>query len=161
MKAMKGKHFLHLQHGVGKVEGVRELSFGGQPSASYVQLFFPRDDLTVTVLEKDLTELVRNLVTAEEAKVLLKQVSEWKARPESSWKTRSNANQAALDSGDPLEYGKVAKNLAQLESEGSLRPCDKNHFNRSLDLLTEELSCALDKSQRQTRKLIDQAISTG
>ena len=73
-------------------------------------------------------------------------------------KARANANQAALDSGDPFKYVKVAKDLAKLESDGALRLCDREHFNRSVDLLTEELACALNKSQRQARKLIDQAI---
>lgn len=124
-----------------------------------MQMYFARDQLTVTVLESDLSGVVRDLITAEQAKDLLGQVKAWKSKPESKWKVRANANQAALDSGDPFRYVKVAKNLAQLDNEGTLRLCDKQHFNQSLNLLTEELAAALKKSPQQARKLIDQAIS--
>ena len=159
MNISKGNHFLHLQHGIGKVQSIQERSFYGCPEASYVQMYFARDQLTVTVLESDLSGVVRDLITAEQAKDLLGQVKAWKGKPESKWKVRANANQAALDSGDPFRYVKVAKALAQLDNEGTLRLCDKQHFNQSLDLLTEELAAALKKSPQQARKLIDQAIS--
>ncbi len=160
MNVARGNRFLHLQHGIGRVQSVEERSFYGSPSARYVQIYFKRDDLTVTVLEKDFPETVRKLISAGEARELLDVLTEWNGKPSTKWKARANANQAALDSGDPFEYVKVAKSLAQLESEGALRLCDREHLNLSMDLLTEELACALDKSQRQVRKLIDRAIAT-
>ena len=160
MQINKGNHFLHLQHGIGKVQSVKERSFYGSPSARYVQMYFPREDLTVTVLEKDLPDQVRSLISAKEAKDLLDTMKAWDGKPSTKWKARANASQAALDSGNPFEYVKVAKGLAQLECEGALRLCDREHFNRSMDLLTEELACALGKTQTQARKLIDQAIGS-
>ena len=159
MEVTKGNRFLHLQHGIGRVQSIEERSFYGSPSARYVQIHFERDDLTVTVLEKDFPDVVRKLISATEAKKLLDELEAWKGKPSTKWKSRANANQAALDSGDPFEYVKVAKGLAQLETQGSLRMSDREHYNLSMDLLTEELACALGKSERQARRMIDKAIS--
>jgi CarD family transcriptional regulator len=154
-----GDHFLHMQHGVGKVQSVEERSLYGSPSARYVQIHFARDDLTVTMLEKDLPETLRELVSEKEARQLLDVMKSCDSRPSSNWKTRANANQAALDSGDPFEYARVAKGLAQFQSDGELRLSDRQHFNRSLELLTEELACTLSKSTNQARRLIEKAIA--
>lgn len=158
MTISKGNHFLHLQHGVGKVEFIGEKSFYGSPAARYVEMYFSRDDLTVTVLEKDLPDIARKLISAEEALQLLEELKAFKGKASTQWKARANANQAALDSGDPSQYIKVAKSLSALDAEGSLRQSDREHYSRSLGLLTEELACALGKTRPQTRKLIDKAI---
>lgn len=155
----KGDRFLHLQHGVGLVRSVEERSLYGCPAARYVEMHFARDDLTVTMLEKDLPETVRKLVSAGEARELLDAMKSCDSKLSTNWKARANANQAALDSGDPFEYAKVAKGLAKFQSDGALRLCDRQHFNQSLDLLTEELACTLSKSTRQARKLIEKAIA--
>lgn len=158
MNFRTGEHVLHPQHGVGRIESINRRSFCGHAPASYVQLYFERDELLMTLLEDDLPGTVRGLISSEEARQLLAQISTWKGKPATQWKTRANAHQAAIDSGDPFEYFKVLKGLAHLENGGSLRLCDREHLNKSLNLLIEEFACALKKSPRQARKLINQAV---
>ena len=145
----KGEHVLHPQHGIGKIESIRKLSICGHAPASYAQLYFERDELTMTMLEENLPEAVRRVISPEEANDLLEQLSAWNGKSTRQWKARANAHQNALDSGNPFEYAKVLKSLAQIENEGPLRTSDREHFNRSLYLLTEELACALKKSLSQ------------
>jgi RNA polymerase-interacting CarD/CdnL/TRCF family regulator len=158
MDIRKDEHVLHAQHGVGKITSIRNRSFSGHAPATYVQLYFKRDELTMTVLQDDLPAVVRGLISSEQAEELLGQINAWNGKPETQWKARANAHQAAIDSGDPFEYSKVVKGLAQLESGGALRSCDREHLSKSLGLLTEELSCALNKSPQQVRRMLTQAI---
>lgn len=158
MVMQKGDHVLHPQHGIGKIESISKLSISGHAPASYAQLYFERDDLTMTLLEENLPGSVRSVVSPGVAKDILDQLNSWNGKTTSQWKARANAHQAAIESGDPFEYAKVLKGLAQLGIEGPLRTSDRVHFNRSLHLLTEELACALKKSPRQVSKLIDQAV---
>ena len=160
MDMRKGEHVLHAQHGIGKIESIRDCSFGGQAPASYAQLYFERDGLTMTMLEVDLPSVVRRVISPDEAEDLLDQLSAWNGKSAAQWKARANAHQAAIDSGDPFEYVKVLKGLTHLESQGTLRTCDREHLNRSLYLIREELACALNKSPRQVGKLIDRAIGS-
>jgi RNA polymerase-interacting CarD/CdnL/TRCF family regulator len=154
----QGEHVHHPQHGIGKVQSIRKRSFYGHEPARYAQLYFERDALTLTLLEKDLSETIRCLITAVEAKELLQKIEAWDGKPKAQWKARADAHQAAIDGGDPFECGKVLKGLSQMEAEGTLRPRDRAHLNRSQELLTEELSRALKKSRAQVLKLIDEAI---
>jgi len=154
----KGEQVLHAQHGVGRITSIRNRSFSGHAPASYVKVYFERDKLTMMVLEDDLRLIVRGLITNQEARELLVRITDWKGKPESQWKARAEANQAAIDSGDPFEYVKVLKELAQLESKGELGLCDREHLRRSLCLLTEEISSSLKKSPQRVHKLLTQAI---
>jgi CarD family transcriptional regulator len=154
----KGEHVFHTQHGVGKITSIHDHSFSGHVAACYVNLYFRRDELTMTVLEKNLQSVVRDLISLDEAEELLGQIRAWNGKPEAKWKARADANQAALDSGDPFEYAKVLAGLALLESDGALRLRDREHVNRSLRLLTEELACVLKKSPKQVRKLLSREI---
>ena len=158
MGMRKGEHVLHPQHGIGKIESICELSIGGHAPARYAELYFERDKLTMTMLEESLPEVVRRVISSKEAEDLLDQMSSWNGQCASQWKARANAHQAAIDSGDPFEYVKVLKGLAQLDNAGPLRTCDRQHFNESLTLLTEELACALNKSPSQVTELIHQAV---
>ncbi|NNJ66171.1 MAG: hypothetical protein HKP16_11410 [Xanthomonadales bacterium] len=158
MDISKGDHVLHPQHGVGEIRSISDRSFSGHPEARYVQLYFKRNELTMTVLEEDLFGLVRSLISTDDARELLSQVNAWDGKPEAQWKARANANQAALDSGDPFEYVKVLKGLAHLETGGALRSGDRQHLSQSLGLLTEELACALKKTPGEVRKLLSKAI---
>jgi len=54
----------------------------------------------------------------------------------------------------------VLKGLNNLEDDGPLRPRDKAHLSQSMELLTEELSHALNKRPAQTRKLINAAVAS-
>ena len=135
------------------------MSFSGRDSATYAQLYFKRSDLTLTLLKKDLNTTVRNLISAKEAKKVLDQLKTWNGKVNDQWKARADASQAAIDSGNPLEYAKVFKGLSMLERESSLRAQDKSALVQSLNLLTEELARSLDKTPAQARKIIIQAVS--
>jgi len=106
-----------------------------------------------------MSETIRNLISTEEAHDLLDQISEWNGKAKPARKARADTHQAAIDGGDPFECAKVLKGLNHLEDDGPLRPRDKAHLTQSLDLLTEELSHALNKRPAQTRKLINAAVA--
>ena len=149
-----GASIHHPQHGIGKVKNVRERSFGGCAKARYAELYFKRQNLTLTILEKDLDNTVRSLISTKEAKELLEQIKTWDGKVSKQWKARANKHQAAIDRGDPFEYAKVYKGLSKLESQDGLRAQDKQHLAQSLELLTEELAWSLRKSEEQTRKML-------
>jgi RNA polymerase-interacting CarD/CdnL/TRCF family regulator len=150
----------HHQHGIGKVTSIRKRSFGGADAATFVELFFNRDKLTVTLRQDDLSDSVRNLITAKEANQLLDEMQQWEGKVSKQWKTRANAHQAAIDRGNPFEYAKVFKGLSLLEANDNLRAQDRAHLNQSLDLLTEELAFSLKKTPEQARRLLARASET-
>ena len=114
----------------------------------------------MTLLEKDLPDIIRNVISSKDAFKLLDQIKDWQGKPKAEWKARAEAHQQVIDAGDPFECAKVVKGLNQMEVDGTLRPRDRAQLNQSMDLLTEELARALQKPTAHAGKLIAEAISS-
>lgn len=155
----RGERVHHPQHGVGKIQSIGKRSFCGAESATYAELYFEREDLTLTLRKDDMPEEVRTLISANKARKLLKELKEWDGKPKRQWKARANAHQAAIDSGDPFAYAKAFKELSLLHAEDSLRAGDRAHYKQAEELLVEELANSLGKTRSQARVLLDKAIA--
>ena len=117
-------------------------------------MYFKRDGLTLMLRKQDLATTVRKPIDASGAKQLLDHLEKWNGNVSSEWKARANANQVAMERGDPFGYAEVYKGLSRLEAKGALRTTDREHLNQSLDLLAEELANALGKTPEQARSQI-------
>ena len=106
---------------------------------------------------QDLANTVRNPINASEAKQLLDHLEKWDGKVSSQWKIRANANQVAMERGQPFDYADVYKGLSRLEAEGTLRASDRAHLNQALDFLVEELANALCNTPEQARNQIASA----
>ncbi len=106
------------------------------------------------IRQQDLADIVRNPINASEAKKLLDHLDKWDGNVSNKWKVRANANQIAMERGDPFDYAEVYKGLSRLEAEGTLRASDRAHLNQALDFLVEELANALGKTPEQARHQI-------
>jgi len=132
-------------------------SFSGEKETAFAQLYFKRDGLTLMLRQQDLAKTVRDPINASEAKKLLEHLKKWNGKVSTQWKARANANQEAMERGDPFGYAEVYKGLSKLEAEGTLRASDRAHLNQSLDFLAEELANALGKTPEQARQQIAKA----
>ena len=150
----QGDNVHHPIHGIGKVQSIRKRSFSGEKETTFAQVFFKREGLTLMLREEDLAETVRKPISAIEAKQLLDHLDGWNGNVRKEWKARANANQVAMEAGDPFAYADVYKGLSKLEAEGSLRATDREHMKKSLTLLVEEVSVALGKTPEQARDQI-------
>ena len=101
---------------------------------------------------------VRGLISAVEARKLLKQIEDWDGEPKSEWKARADKHQSAIESGNPFEYAKVAKELGKMKPESELRPRDKANLAQSLTLLKEEITYSLKKTPSQVESLLEKAL---
>ncbi|MEJ2382971.1 MAG: CarD family transcriptional regulator [Xanthomonadales bacterium] len=154
MTLQRGAYLLHPRHGIGEVVSIGERRFPGHPAARYVELNFERDALTITLLEEDLADTVRELISLEQAHALIEQLRKGGGKPKTGWKARANAHEAALESADPFEFVKVVNELSSLEAADALSLRDRRHLSTARDLLIEELGCALNKTPEQIRRLI-------
>lgn len=145
---------------MGQIEAIRERSFYGAKAATYVTLYFKRENLRLMLLEDDVPKTVRGLISPEESEQLLEQLKQWSGSVNKQWKARADKHQAALDSGNPYRYGQVLKSLSQMESEGeTLRHGDRQHLLQSQELLVEEIGRSLGKTPQQANQLLAAAVS--
>ena len=151
---IQGDTVHHPHHGIGQVQSIRKRSFSGEEETSFAQVYFKRGGLTLMMRKKDLAETVRNPINASEARRLLDHLEKWDGNMSKQWKVRANANQEAMERGEPFDYADVYKGLSRLEAEGTLRASDRAHLNQALDFLVEELANALGKTLEQARNQI-------
>lgn len=158
-KLSRGSAIHHPHHGIGKVQSVSEQEFGSASSGKFAKLYFKREALTLILPVQDAAETVRSPINRSQARQILDHIETWEGSISKQWKARANANQAAMDRGDPFEYAEVFKCLHQLEAEGTLRQTDRGHLNQAVDYLGDELSYALGMTPDQARELIAKAAS--
>ena len=136
------------------------MGFSGRDEATYAQIYFSRSDLTFTLLKDECSNVIRSLISADEARQLLEQIETWDGKPKSQWKARVDKHQAAIETGDPFEYAKVPKELSKIKQDEELRPADRANLEQSLSLLKEEITYSLKKTPAQVDKLIGKALES-
>ena len=112
MAFRKGDTVVHPEHGAAVVEEVREKEFLGE-KRKYLVLRVVYGDLTVLV-PTDSTDQVglRPCVSKNEAKKILKVLTEDESSVAANWSRRFKNNLEKLHSGDPYEVAEVLRNLA-------------------------------------------------
>lgn len=155
-----GETIYHPTHGMGEVQEFETKQLLGS-EYSFVVLFFPREELRISMPANKLEDSVRKPLSPEHARSVLATPNDNLEPLHSSWKVRNRKIQERLSSGDPLEVLTVFRGLQALkEKKGSLNNSDRKHLDLSLDLLTEEFSAVLDESPERIRGRLEEAAPT-
>jgi CarD family transcriptional regulator len=149
----KGDTVVHPEHGAAVVEEVREKEFLGEKK-KYLVLRVVYGDLTVLV-PTDSTDQVglRACVSKNEAKKILKVLTEEESSVAANWSRRFKNNLEKLHSGDPYEVAEVLRNLAIRDREKGLSAGEKRMITKARQILISEL--ATGKSDDEAEAVID------
>ena len=123
-------------------------------------LFFPREELQISLPAKKLDDTVREPLSESKARELLDEMSDVQESLSTSWKIRSRKNQERLASGDPMQLYLVYRGLLDLRSrKGCLNNSDRKQLTLSLELLAEELAVSLGKTNEQVKRLLEKTTA--
>lgn len=126
---------------------------------SFAVLFFPREELSMSLPAKKLDDSVREPLTQADAEELLSKAKEQIEPLNSSWKVRNRKNIERLASGDPVQLMTVLHGLQKLkDKKGSLNNSDRKHLTLSMELLIEEFSIALGESPEATKSRLEDVV---
>ncbi|MEM9302941.1 MAG: hypothetical protein AAGE01_12555 [Pseudomonadota bacterium] len=118
----------------------------GEEPRRFVKLWFARAKLNIMMRPAALEDEVREVISAAEAKKVLKHIETCDSTMSQQWKTRTGRNEKAIASHDPFECARVYKGLSRFQAEGNnLRAADRKHMQTAFELLADELAAALDK----------------
>jgi CarD family transcriptional regulator len=151
----KGDTVVHPEHGAAVIEEVRIKEFLGE-KRKYLVLRVVYGDLTVLV-PIDSTDQVglRPCVSKNEAKKVLKVLTEDESSVAANWSRRFKNNLEKLHSGDPYEVAEVLRNLAIRDREKGLSAGEKRMITKARQILISELSFATEKSEDEAEAMID------
>lgn len=136
----------HATHGIGTIKAIEEKEILGS-TAVFATLYFEDSEMKLTLLQKDLDEQVREILSEDEAMEILNYLGDEDHKLNKNWKVRNRNNKERLTSGDPRELCIVAKGLLRLKKKknGVLSTADRNQLQTALNLLAQELGRALDE----------------
>jgi CarD family transcriptional regulator, regulator of rRNA transcription len=151
----KGDTVVHPEHGAAVIEELREKEFLGE-KRTYLVLRVVYGDLTVLV-PTDSTDQVglRPVVSKNEAKKILKVLTEDETSVAANWSRRFKNNLEKLHSGDPYEVAEVLRNLSIRDREKGLSAGEKRMIQKARQILISELSYATGKSEEDAEIMID------
>ena len=131
MTFRKGDTVVHPEHGAAVIEEVRVKEFLGE-KRKYLVLRVVYGDLTVLV-PIDSTDQVglRPCVSKNEAKKILKVLTEDETSVAANWSRRFKNNLEKLHSGDPYEVAEVLRNLAIRDREKGLSAGEKRMITKA------------------------------
>jgi CarD family transcriptional regulator len=154
----KGDTVVHPEHGAAVVEEVREKEFLGE-KRKYLVLRVVYGDLTVLV-PTDSTDQVglRPCVSKNEARKILKVLTEDETSVAANWSRRFKNNLEKLHSGDPFEVAEVLRNLSIRDREKGLSAGEKRMIHKARQILISELSHAAGKTEADAEIMIDDVL---
>jgi RNA polymerase-interacting CarD/CdnL/TRCF family regulator len=131
---------------VGTIKNIEEKEILGS-KAIFVTMYFDRDDLKLTVGQKNLDSKIREVLDEEEAREVLDYLASCGAKLSKNWRARNKNNQERLTSGDPKALCDLIKGLIQLKRSkgGELSNSDRAQLNRAVEILAEELFFSLER----------------
>lgn len=155
MAYMPGDTIVHPQHGTATVLGLVQKDVGKGPE-DYLELYIKARSLKVMVPAHAVAAAgLRSLSTKDEAEAILCILAEPSDVPE-AWAERNASSMARVKSHDLGQVSMVVRDLSRLERrrERPLTMTESNLLSGCLELVTRELSLALDLSEPDMKALI-------
>ena len=137
-----GDKVVYPNQGVGTIENISTRSFGSAFERYYL-LRFGCNSMTVLVPFSNAANIgLRRVTKDREISRVLSYISNGTCDCSSDWKVRYKENTVKMQSGDLLRAAEVFKALIQLHVDKPLSFREKKMFDRSWQLLVDEIAVA-------------------
>lgn len=154
----KGDTVVHPEHGAAVIEELKDREFLGEKK-KYLVLRVVYGDLTLSIPVESAEEVgLRQVVSKNEVKKILKVLAEDETTMAANWSRRYKNNLEKLHSGDPYEVAEVLRNLAIREREKGLSAGEKRMIQKARQILISEVSYATGKTEEDAETMIDDVL---
>jgi len=159
LKFKVGDKVVYPNHGVGVVQEIRELKYGGQRSTFISLKILSSDSIVMVPVENSKTVGLRKLVSRAKVKKVLQKLREEEVSVPQDWKGRFQENQEKMRSGDLEQVAEVLKSLTFLSSVKALSYRERKMLDRARSLVVSELAEACKTSLPAMEKQVEEALS--
>ncbi len=159
MKFKVGDKVVYPNHGVGVVQEIRELKYGGQQSTFISLKILSSDSIVMVPVENSKTVGLRKLVSRAKVRKVLQKLREEEVSVPQDWKGRFQENQEKMRSGDLEQVAEVLKSLTFLSSVKALSYRERKMLDRARSLVVSELAEACRTTLPAMEKQVEEALS--
>jgi CarD family transcriptional regulator len=154
VKFKVGQNIVYPLQGVGRVDAVEERPFNGSMSLYYT-VYLHSFDMTVFVPVEKANELgLRAIVSKKKAAEALTIVAKDNEPMKGDWKARYQINRDLLKQGSVIDIATVVRALYHRNKVKELPVQERKLYDDALRLLIDEISAALEKSNKEVEQLI-------
>jgi CarD family transcriptional regulator len=156
MEFKVGDKAVYPGHGVGVIQAVETIDIGDERATMYV-LKILDNGVTVRVPIQNAGALgMRNVISKEQVeKVYLVLKDRDVPADNQTWNRRYREYTNKIQTGDPLEVGKVLRDLALLRATKNLSFGERKMYDKASTLLIQEIAVAMDTDEATIRSEID------
>lgn len=154
-----GAKVVYPHHGAAIVER-KEIKNAFGRETEYLILRMTRSEMILSVPSDKVDEVgVRWPISADEVEDLFEVLRKRDVHEPANWSRRFKNHQEKLKSGDVYQVAEIVRNLALRERKNGLSAGEKSLYGRALDVLVSELSFALDSTEEQVTRQVEEALT--
>lgn len=155
-----GEKAVYPGHGVGVVKAIEDIDLDGFKQEMYV-LKILDNGMTIRVPIQNAAALgMRNVISVGQVEKLYDVLRDRDVPTDSqTWNRRYREYLNKIQTGDPIEVGKVLRDLALLRLEKNLSFGERKMFDQARSLLVQEVAVAKDVDEKEVQKELDEIFA--
>ena len=154
-----GDKVVYPHHGAATIEK-REKKEAFGKKQEYLVLRLAYGDLTLMVPADNAEEIgLRDVINDEEVEEVFAVLRKKEARMPTNWSRRFKNHVEKLKSGDIYQVAEVVRNLSLRDKDKGLSAGEKRMLAKARQILTSELTFALNVNEEQAEKKLDEALA--
>jgi CarD family transcriptional regulator len=135
-----GDYVVYPAHGVGCIEGIETLSFGGSDVELYA-IHFDKERMRLKIpVTKAKTSGLRRLSSKERLKSAMETLQGRSRSKRVMWSRRAQEYETKINSGDPVSIAEVLRDLRRADDAGEQSYSERQIYQSALDRLARELA---------------------
>ncbi|MHB1315678.1 MAG: CarD family transcriptional regulator [Christensenellales bacterium] len=156
-----GDMVFYPMHGAGTIESIEEREVQGNTQKYYVLNFIVGGMKVLVPMESAASVGLRNIITLEEYKAVLKRLASSAYEVNDNWNRRYRENLERMKSGDTLEVADVVRSLTLRELDRGLSTGERKMLVNARHILISELTLASGRSENEISQEVDSCINNG
>jgi CarD family transcriptional regulator len=154
-----GDKVVYPHHGAAVIERREKKEAFGEVR-EYLVLRLAYGDLTLMVPADNTDEVgLREVINDEEVEEVFAVLRKKEARMPTNWSRRFKNHVEKLKSGDVYQVAEVVRNLSLREREKGLSAGEKRMLAKARQILVSELTFAIDVSEEEAERKLDEVLS--
>ena len=162
MSVSVGDKVVYPHHGAAIVEKREKIKIetdGKVKNVDYLVMRVAYTDLVVRVPAEKVDEIgIRDVINPSEVEEVFAVIMKTDARTPSNWSRRFKNHIEKLKSGDIYQVAEVVRNLSSRDGDKGLSAGEKRMLSQARNILTSELSYALDLDREQADDTLNRVL---
>jgi CarD family transcriptional regulator len=153
-----GDYVVYPAHGVGCIEGIETLHFGGSEVSLYA-IHFEKERMRLKIpVAKAKTSGLRRLSSKDRLKSAMETLQGRSRTKRTMWSRRAQEYETKINSGDPVSIAEVLRDLRRTDDQAEQSYSERQIYQSALDRLARELAAVEKIDEGKAAEKLEQVL---